>query len=47
MIKSIKELREKIKPEIQIAAREKAAGIVVEMGLVEERKIQELKKGPV
>jgi hypothetical protein len=38
MAKSLKELRKKIKPEVQKAAREKAVNIVAEMTLAELRK---------
>jgi len=38
MAKSLNELRKKIKPEVQAAARAKAVGIVAEMSLSEVRK---------
>lgn len=38
MTKPLNELRKKIKPEVQAAAREKAVGIVTEMSLAEVRK---------
>jgi len=38
MAKSMNELRKKIKPEVQAAARAKAVGIVAEMSLAEVRK---------
>ncbi|NLQ17004.1 XRE family transcriptional regulator [Marinomonas sp. M1K-6] len=38
MAKSINELRKKIKPEVQAAARAKAVGIIAEMTLAEVRK---------
>jgi len=38
MAKSLNELRKKIKPEVQVAAREKAVNIIAEMTLAELRK---------
>ncbi len=38
MAKSIHELRKKIKPEVQVAARAKAVAIIAEMTLAETRK---------
>jgi DNA-binding XRE family transcriptional regulator len=38
MAKSLNELRKKMKPEVQAAARAKAVGIVAEMSLAETRK---------
>jgi DNA-binding XRE family transcriptional regulator len=38
MTKPLSELRKKIKPEVQAAARAKAVGIVAEMSLAETRK---------
>lgn len=42
MSKSLKELRGKIKPEVQAAARAKAVGIIAEMTLAEARKARGL-----
>ena len=38
MAKSLNELRKKIKPEVQVAARAKAVNIITEMSLAELRK---------
>lgn len=42
MSKSLKELRAKVKPEVQAAARAKAVGIIAEMTLAETRKARGL-----
>ncbi|MCL7488831.1 MAG: helix-turn-helix domain-containing protein [Desulfobulbaceae bacterium] len=47
MTKSLNELRKKIKPEVQKAAREKAMNIVAEMTLAELRKARGLNQTDV
>lgn len=47
MAKSLNELRKKMKPEVQIAARAKAVGIVAEMSLAETRKSRGLNQATV
>lgn len=42
MSKSLKELRSKVKPKVQAAARAKAVGIIAEMTLAETRKARGL-----
>lgn len=41
MTKPLKEFRKQIKPQVQAAARAKAASIIAEMRLAESRKVKE------
>ena len=47
MAKSLKEFRKQIKPEVQVAARAKAVGIIAEMSLAETRKARGLNQSIV